>query len=275
MLPEGAEPAEPGHEVVAERGEVVPAGGEPPRHEAPHAGRFRVALVGLAAVATAAITAAAVMLAGPGASPGAGWSAWAPSDTGIGGAQQIAAHVAPAYRLPGGDELAVVRGGPLEVAGLKTSIVLESQPGGGSISLLGGRAVLYTLCGLGPTCSLTGRPTVQRHLLLRREALELALYTFHYLRGIDQVVALLPPAPGAQPTQALLFRPDGLRTELDRPLSATLGARAPTVATIDRAPETPLVNRVTLSDLFQFSFQPAQDATAYLVLAPFPPGTGG
>ena len=37
-----------------------------------------------------------------------------------------------------------------------------------------------------------------RHALLRREALELALYTFKYVDGVDSVSVFLPPRPDGQ-----------------------------------------------------------------------------
>ena len=95
---------------------------------------------------------------------------------------------------------------------------------------------MYTLNGLGPSGSIRGgKPSEERHLLLRREALELALYTFRYVEDVDLVVALLPPTPPEEktakngatasttdetPTQALFFRPGDLEPQLEIPLRA-------------------------------------------------------
>ena len=93
---------------------------------------------------------------------------------------------------------------------------------------------MYTLNGLGPKGSVRGgKPSEARHLLLRREALELALYTFRYVKNVDLVVALLPPKPPredartrtgttttstADPqTQALFYRPGDLEPQLRDP----------------------------------------------------------
>ena len=60
--------------------------------------------------------------------------------------------------------------------------------------------VLFNLCGGGQNCSIReGKPTVARSLVLRRESLELALYTFRYIKNINEVVVMLPPAPGQKP----------------------------------------------------------------------------
>ena len=62
--------------------------------------------------------------------------------------------------------------------------------------MLGGTTAVYNLCGLGTSCAIAaGTPSLAGELLLRREALELALYTFRYIHGVDSVVAILPPVP--------------------------------------------------------------------------------
>ena len=93
---------------------------------------------------------------------------------------------------------------------------------------------MFTLDGLGKNGSIPGgKPSKERMLLLKREALELALYTFHYADDVDMVVTLLPPLPSERseaaetlgelpPVPALFFRPGDLRGELGVPLDATL-----------------------------------------------------
>jgi hypothetical protein len=142
---------------------------------------------------------------------------------------------------------------------------------------------MYTLNGLGPRGSIAkGPPSEARHLLLRREALELALYTFRYARDVDVVVALLPPnaeaiaaasRPTATPRQvtqarphALLFRAGDLRRQLDAPLRETLAARTPRPETVGG--EASRIERLTRPNLFQAEFKQAQDLKAYLVLEP-------
>ena len=71
---------------------------------------------------------------------------------------------------------------------------------GDSIKRSRARTVLYRLCGLGAQCAINkGKPSNERGLLLQREALELALYSFRYLDGVKNVVALMPPSPGKKP----------------------------------------------------------------------------
>src|SRR5205814_8586472 len=69
--------------------------------------------------------------------------------------------------------------------------------------------VMYSLCGLGPSCSIaSGTPSQERGRLVRREILELALYTFKYESGIQSVIAFIPPkapAAGQQPAAFVVY----------------------------------------------------------------------
>ena len=129
-----------------------------------------------------------------------GWSQWKPgSDDGVGAAKQIATHVGRKYRLSDGNQIVGVQAGPLEVFDVPLEVALRTAPQGGNIDFIDGNGLMYTLNGLGPKGSVRGgKPTEARHLLLRREALELALYTFRYVKDVDLVVALLPPKPPAE-----------------------------------------------------------------------------
>ena len=220
-----------------------------------------------------------------------GWSGWRPTaDDGEKAAQQIATHVGRQYRLADGNQLVGVQGGPLEIDALGLTVPLEiamkTAPQGGDIDFIKGNGLLYTLNGLGPKGSVRGgKPSEERHLLLRREALELALYTFRYIDDVDLVVALLPPAPpekattkkGAtaaaateeKPTQALFFRPGDLEPQLEIPLGATIPPQTPRPETIAGA-EARRIDALTRGNLFLASFQQGQDQKAYLVLDRLP-----
>lgn len=246
-----------------------------PASEAPHAARFQFLLGALIAFGVAAIAFGAWLI-NDRSSPSAGpaWSAWQPHSGGVAAAQEIADHVGPEYRLPSGNQLVSVVGGPLQVAGLPITVALRSDPANNnSVSLIGGTGVLYRMCGLGVRCSIDeGKASVQRGFLLRREALEMALYSFRYMSDVNQVVVFLPPKPGAQPTQALFFRPQGLLSALQAPLSDTLASRTPTVATATRSVDAPAVQHFTNPAEYSFSLtQSNQDAGVFLVLRP--PGT--
>jgi hypothetical protein len=133
-----------------------------------------------------------------------------------------------------------------------------------------------TLALLGEGCSIReGEPTQERHRLLRRGALELSLYTFRYVDGIDSVIALLPPAntesnPNAsQNATALFFEKRGFENELDRPLAETLArTNAPAVTVTISPVESIRIDRLTRPHLFSYQFQQLQEGSAVIVLAP-------
>jgi hypothetical protein len=134
-----------------------------------------------------------------------------------------------------------------------------------------------------------GTPSIDRLLLLRREALELALYTLKYERSIDNVLAILPPGHTTQtstltktlPTSdtsskplnmAVLFVRPKVAPLLSAPLSASLPEQfPPTVGQMAAAPEAGLVNQVTARGLFAEQVQRAQDGSNLILLDPLPP----
>jgi len=88
------------------------------------------------------------------------------------------------------------------------------------------------------------------------------------------VVALLPPAPGEKPQNALFFRKGELEPALERPLSHTLPPPPPAVNSVADSPEAPAIKRFTDRSLFVYSFQQRQDLSALLVLNKRPPQAG-
>jgi hypothetical protein len=264
-----------------------------------YSARFQFLLGALLAVGAAAVALLVVVAAGAGKDdnsivlrPGPAWSSWRPTATGVDAAQQIAEHVGREYRLPNRKQLVSVDGGAMQIAGLPVTIAIQ-QPvdKGGDIDLVDdGVGVMYRLCGFNANSASTGcelvagQPSPNRHMLLRREALELALYSFRYL-GVSEAVVLLPPsvdtnaansATGATtttpaPSTALLFRrsqPDVQRA-LAHPLSATVASKTPTVGGVTRSPDASAVRDLTKTKVYRFKFQEAnQDARAFLLLAP-------
>lgn len=84
--------------------------------------------------------------------------------------------------------------------------------------------IQYSLCGLGPNCSIARKASDARAQLLRREALELSLYSLHYVDGIDSTLVLLPRRADGQEATAIFFTKDDLRRELAQTLDRTLTA---------------------------------------------------
>jgi hypothetical protein len=248
-----------------------------------------------------------------GSSTAARWSAWSPPDSGVLGARDIADYVAPFYRLSAVDQLSVVTVVNLQSAVAEQAaaeaqatgtsaatassggleVAVHSSPGSSAVSLLSGNTIAYNLCGEGgKNCAIgIGQPSTDRLLLLRREALELALYTFKYISGTDNVLAILPPGrteetstlTSTPPTTdasaksipidiAVLFVRPELEPLLKAPLTATLPETIPpTVAEMPVAPEAGLVDEVTARGLFSEQLQEAQDGSELIVLSPIPP----
>jgi hypothetical protein len=233
-------------------------------------------LVGLA---IGAVVAATVALLSPSFSTGPDWSRWQPSRDGPAGAAEIASHVAPLYRLPTGKPIVRVAGGEVksQVLDSRAEVAVTEAGSQPTPLLVKGQSVQYHLCGSGKDCAIGGKPSQERALLLRREALELALYSFRYLKGVDNVVAILPPtysrarsaggALSANPEHvALFFRRKPLEPMLERPLASTLPPPTPTVSSVQDAPETGLVRRLTDPSFFYYSYRQTQDLTPVLLL---------
>jgi hypothetical protein len=256
--------------VGAEAASVRDPGPSPYRHRF---GFVTGALVGVL-IAAAAVLAVVLTSGGPRAGFAKHWSRWAPDTADAeSGAQEIAQHVGGEYHLQGNKQLVLVTGGPLEIQNIPLEVALSAN---GTTQALDGKAVLYTLNGLGPNGSIaTGKASSRRHLLLRREALELALYSFRYLDGVDMVVALLPPAAPNKSKdaataqtpqkQAIFFRPGDLKPQLEVPLGATVPPKAPTPDGLVGT-EAQRIDSLTRSNLFLYDFTQGQDAKAYLVL---------
>jgi hypothetical protein len=238
---------------------------EPP----PYQSRFQLLFGVLLGIALAAVAATVVFTAGgkQSSDPGAvTWAPWHPSaKDGLGAVTQIADHVGQRYMLPSGNQLVGVRGGPLELARLPVTIALENA---GKVQIFDQRGVMFNLCGLGANCSIKeGKPSVARHLVLRRESLELALYTFRYIKNIDQVVVILPPRAGQKANQAMFYRRGEVGASLDRPLAATLPGAPPAVNHLSKA-QGDFIGRLTQGNLYSFTPQEGGDAHIYLVLSP-------
>jgi hypothetical protein len=255
---------------------VVPDDEEP--HEAersggyeqpPYQSRFQLLFGVLLGIALAAVAATVVFTAGgkPGEDPGAvTWAPWHPTATdGLGAVTQIADHVGQRYTLPSGNQLVGVRGGPLELARLPVTIALDI---GGRVQIFDQRGVMFNLCGLGANCSIKeGKPSIARGLVLQRESLELALYTFRYIKNIDQVVVIMPPKPDQKANKAMFYRRGEVGASLDRPLAATLPGSPPAVDHLSKA-EGDFIGRLTQGNVYSFAPQEGGDAHIYLVLSP-------
>ncbi|MGA0122108.1 MAG: hypothetical protein ACO3KD_03770 [Gaiellales bacterium] len=240
--------------------------------ERSYRGRFLIAygILGVLAGLALIVFLASTTLSRP--DPAAAWSTFVPVET----ADEtliasIAAHVGARYRLPGGAQLVAVTASRPAWGGVPLAAIAV-QPDTGAVDqtirvIEAGATVSYVLCGLGEQCAIaTGRPSVARDRLLRREALELALYTFRYAPGVDTVLAFLPPKKGSPPDSAMLFERTQYAEQLARPLDRTL---PPAVPAVDAMPvaEQEVVDRLTEPRRYGYEMQELQDGSPVIVLA--------
>ena len=130
------------------------------------------------------------------------------------------------------------------------------------------KTVQYVLCGLGEGCAIaTGDPTPERERLVRREALELALYTFKYVDGVDRVATFLPPRAGSPPTWMLLFQRDDFGDQLDQPVAQTLPDAVPPAEAIP-ADQVATIDGLTNPQRYRFEVQNLQNGQPIFVLEP-------
>lgn len=252
--------------------------------------RFRLIYAGLGVIAALGVAALVLLVVrepGTTAAAGSNWADFSPGGSAYAKAQDIANHVSSKYKGAGGTQLVgAIAGPPLITSNqpegssqilVSTVAITPDNPAGGGQSnrdvvLLGvdGRnSIQYVLCGYGENCSIAkGEPSVERHTLLRREALELALFTFHEMKSIDSVSIFLPPRPdgSAAPTM-VFFQRDDLATQLARPLDKTLTPDAPGIGKIP-TDELDTVNRLTQNRLYQYNYTQAQDGSAVMLLDP-------
>jgi hypothetical protein len=288
LLPDTPEPLLPPEAEVVEsdavddddHGDLLPqrrtAAGSPAvaaAKRSTYSPRFQFLTGALVAVGLAALAGIALLIIGPSTStPGPPWSPWKPASSGIQGATEIASHVAPEYR-DRGKQLVNVDANDLSFKGVPLTVALRTAPEqGGNIQIHDEKGVLFQLCGLGPSCSIDqGKASNERGFLLRREGLELALYTFRYLKDIKQVVVLIPPVKGKAQTVALYFRRDQVKAELQRPLTSSLVPKAPTVSNVTLSPDAALVDQAT-DEPYLFTLNGSSfNNGGFLVLEPYTP----
>ena len=252
--------------------------------------RFAAVYVALAAVVGVAVGSFIVLAGREDPPPAPRWSQWEPTGSGDARLKQIADRISRSYTLPSGNELAHAIVSPPQVTSPGQSgnppltfpvsaIAVRPDTSRGQAEesdidiVRAGSGVMFILCGLGESCSISeGQPSEERHALLRRQALELSLYAFKYVDGVDTVTIFLPPRVDveAAPTSVFLKRTDVL-DQLRVPLARTLGTVAPRLGEMP-AQEQVLIDNITRPRLYTYEPTNAPDGSAILVLTPVPLG---
>ncbi|MBA2331985.1 MAG: hypothetical protein H0V94_04255 [Actinobacteria bacterium] len=250
--------------------------------------RFRFGLVYLilAALVGAAVGSFIVLVSRPDLAPEPSWSSWQPEGSRIARVRQIADRIPTSYRLPSGDQLTVARGSDLAVRTETEDVPVDTiyvRPDASRgqaeendiASYDGGRTVSYGLCGLGTSaqCAITETaPSDERFTILRRQALELSLYTFKYVDDVDSVIVFMPPTTKGESNGSVFLRRENLAAELDRPIRQLLPSQLPAVGSLQEA-ELGRVIRLTEPRIYAYQFDAGPDGKPILVLSP--PAAGG
>lgn len=244
--------------------------------------RFGVIYVLLAAVVGAGVGSFIILATQPGPEKEEPWSAWRPEGRSNAYPVEIAQYVGPRYRLPSGKQLVGVLAGKAEIQDLPLRAVVIQHSASTPTKqddlevIEVGSSVMYSLCGAGEKCSIAeGTPSPERARLLRREALELALYTFKYVEDVDSVVALMPVNLGEADTEeddtstVVFLQKKDFQRQLSAPLTETLPGQPRT--TLDPI-EGQIVDTLTRPRQYLYDIQPTQDLAAIMRLAPIPSG---
>jgi hypothetical protein len=185
-------------------------------------------------------------------------------------AQNMVDHVSPKYRHEGAP-VAVVQAQPLlyrdaivdGIAFAKPPLrqvggwLTEFEPSNGTLA--------YVFCGQAQGCGLPQEAAGDIGLLLQRESLELALYTFKYWPDVRSVVTLLPPQ--RELSAAVFIRRRHVEEFLDRPLHATLPAREELTVDSMTSAEREMIDRIVVNNTFASRFEQTANGRTVLLLS--------
>jgi hypothetical protein len=243
--------------------------------------RFGILYVGLAAIVGAGVGTFVVLASRPAPPEAAAWSSWEPSGSKLARVRQIADRIPKAYRQPNGEQLAVTQASQLAVPTESgdvpiSSIFVRPDTSRGLAeesdidAYNGADVVSYGLCGLGTgsQCSISeGTASSERFTLLSRQALELSLYTFKYVKDVDSVIVFMPPTAKGESNGSVFLRRADVTDELRRPISQLLPARTPRLGALGEI-ELGNILRLTRPRTYTFQFDAAGDGKPILVLTP-------
>ena len=217
-------------------------------------GRFATAYLVLGAVVGIGVGSFLVLLQRDPPAPPPPWSSWKPTATGTSDRMtEIATHVGRGYKLPSGNQLVAIQ--TQKSSKFQGVVVVKAddvQTPDAQYS--GDDTAVFLLCGAAKSCKIgEGNATVARGTVLRREALELAMYTLEYAHPIKNVLIFFPPGPGEDRlTSTLFFQRDDLENALKHPLRRTLPQALPPLPGQIRPAELRTVNDLTGDKRFKY-----------------------
>jgi hypothetical protein len=239
-----------------------------PRRSRGYGGRFVVAYLLVMVLFGGMIVLFAVLVSRSDSS--SHWSSYKPSGRDqFDKAQNMANYVAPRY---------VYQGYPIAVVEAQPPIVRDRVVEGIALTHAPLRDIgshykqferadetmFYVFCGQGNRCALPESTATDVVPMLRRESLELALYTFKYWPNISSIVSLLPPTKGSQP--AIFLKRKDLESQLAKPLGRTLPTRPVITADSMTLGEQATVEKLTADNIYSSSFQELANGSTLLLL---------
>jgi hypothetical protein len=241
--------------------------------------RFGLIYVLLAAVVGAGVGSFIVLSTGAEPPEEPPWSAWQPTGSKLAMVRQIADRIPKSYRAENGSQLTVSLVSPLAVPTAQGDLPVravfvrpDTSKGLAEEDDIarydGGNVVSFGLCGATSKeqCEL-GSLSAERFTLLRRQALELSLYTLKYVDDIDSVVVFMPPTPKGESNGTVFLRRSDVTDELDQPISSLLPTAKPQVGALNPLEEGQIL-RLTQPRTYAAQVQPSPDGSYILVLTP-------
>ena len=236
--------------------------------------RFLLFYFALAVVMGSAVGAFIVVLSRPEATKKVAWSTWRPDGASESARiLQIVDHVPKSYKAGNGQPLVLAHASAPSVTsesnGEQITIPISQitvLPALDTISASSSLQISY--CGLGQTCQVALTPSTAS--LLKRETLELALFTFKYTDTVDSITFLMPPTA---PQSAIFLQRHDVVKQLSQPFSSYLAEKPPKPGKIPQA-ELRVINKITQPRLYHFNVKPESSGSAIEVLTPFGSSAG-
>lgn len=267
---------------LTDHGDPAGPAATPPGFDVPnrYTGRFLISygLLGVVLAGAIAIAISAGLSSRHGPAPNKSWSNWSPqSGSTAQVTSSIAAHVSEQYHLNasgaplvGADaEPLTYTSGTHKLAISAVAIRKKANSNNGIVFYTTSGAYADLLCGLGTSCAIaSGTASVTRGRLVRREALEIALYTFKFAPAVSSLIAYMPPPPGSTAETLLYFQKANLTKQLSQPLDKTLPLAKPPLPSQADPLEQKTIDALTLPALYSYSLAALQDGSLALVLTP-------
>jgi hypothetical protein len=260
--------------------------GRPARVPRAHWRKFALAYTALALLTAGAI-AATVWALGLDRKGEQQWSSWQPTGEGESRLWQIADYVRPRYVGVDGRPIVRLLVAPPYITQVTDQgvtriaidgVIVKYRASDRSDARAGvfqtGTAYMYILCSTGGNCALTRAQNQSRTLglVLQRQVLELALYSFKYNEDVEHLLFFLPPfqtlAPDGRPEEVKIvayLERDDLRAALASPIDETL----PGSPTRIEKPDRDAVDVFVRPKLFTFEPEQGPQGLTILTLTPY------